>query len=379
MAITVTGDLKPYENFFRTGYMEALDYQADILNASSGGTILADVESTTGFKKNIAFWNRFGTVSRRDITSNAAQTPETISRNERAEFKTFWKFGLIDFQWTAFKTADAMTPEEVYMMIGRMLAERKMEFIVKRALSLSIGAISSGGVNTTKTYADSNFTVDRIPEAQVLFGDRAGTLKALVMHSHVYFPMIKDQVLNYLYDSGSGLVIYGGSPATMGLPVIVTDNTELVNSDGTYNTLLLSDAAVRINDNGTTSATAGEVRGFENIRSVFQAEGDIWNEVKGYEYTGTDIAANPTDANLADPDKWKKWTESYKETAGVLIVSKGSVSDVERYNKVFVTNLADFPVAGDANGDANGDDNGTENGGGENGGGENGGGENGED
>ena len=343
MALTLLKDLIPYENFVRTGYIEGITYRLNILNQNSNGTIQADSEFTAGTKKNIAFWEDFGEMARRDITVDTAQEAGKISRNERAEFKTFWKFKPIQFQWSAFKTADRMTPEEVYYMIGRKLAEKKLDFIVKQSLMLAVAAISSGGTATTKDYTSpaENFTVEKIPEAQALYGDAAGKLKALVMHSAVYFPLIKDQLVNYKFDTGSGLMLYGGSPATMGLPVIVTDNPELTytteGGDVMYKTLLLANGAVRINDNGDTQAGADTILGNENIKGLFQAEGDVWNEVKGYEYKGSDIGKNPSLTNLADPTKWAKWCNTYKDTAGVLIKSAGSVSSVNQVINVRVT------------------------------------------
>lgn len=343
MALTLLNDLIPYEKYFRLGYIEGITYRLDILNSRSNGVIQADSEFTSGTKKNIAFWQDFGEIARRDITVDSAQDMSKISRNERAEFKTFWKFPPVQFQWSAFKTADKMTPEEVYIMIGRKLAEKKLDYIVKQALMLAVAAISSGTTNTVKDYTDpaANFTVEKIPEAQALFGDAASKLKALVMHSAVFFPLVKDQILNYQFDTGSGLMLYGGTPATMGYPVIVTDNPELVYKDASqnlrYKTLLLADGAVRINDNGKTEALAQTMGGYENIKSFFQAEGDVWNEVKGYEYKGADIAANPTWANLTDPTRWAKWCNTYKDTAGVLIKSAGSVADVSRVLDVRIT------------------------------------------
>lgn len=344
MALTLLADLKHYENYFRLGYIEGLTYRVNILNSQSAGVIRASSEFTTGMEKQIAFFEDFGTITRRDITVDTAQTPEKITREKYYAFKTFWKYVPNNFQISAFKTADGMTPEEVYIMIGRKLAEKKIDYVVKQALMIASAAIGSGGTSTTKDYTTptaENFTVDKIPEALALWGDRASSLKALVMHSAVYFPMVKDQMVNFQFDSGSGLMLYGGTPATFGLPVIVTDNPELAYTSGDntfYKTLLLSDGAVTINDNGNTTAAYQTQIGNENLKELFQAEGDIWNEVKGYKYIGSDRAENPSDANLMDSDNWVKWTNTYKDTAGLLIKSKGSVADAAQ--RVLTVRLA---------------------------------------
>lgn len=336
MAFTVLGDLRHYENYLRLGYVEGITYRMNLFNSQSNGTIIGESEYTAGMQKFNAFFPDFGTIERRDITIDSAQESEKIVRDEFYSFKTFWKMRPQEFQQAAFKTADKMSPEQVYIMIGRKLAEHKLDYLVKQALMITCAALDSTigkDVSTVRDYTDGtpeNFTVDKIPEAMAIFGDRAGALKALVMHSAVFFPIVKDQMLNFQFDSGSGVAIYGGSPATYGLPVIVTDNPELVYTDSGstfYKTLLLSERAVRIADNGETTVASDFIMGRENLKNLFQAEGDIWNEVKGYNYIGANRGQNPPVADLVDPDNWKIWTNTVKDTAGVLIKSKGSVTD----------------------------------------------------
>lgn len=125
MALTFLSDLLPYDQYLRTGYIEQLTYAVNILNAASGGTIRLESENTTGTKKHEAFFRDFGTMERRDITTDSAQVAEKIERAEHTAFKTFWKFKPVAWQWTAFKTSDNMTNDEVMFMVGRKLAERK--------------------------------------------------------------------------------------------------------------------------------------------------------------------------------------------------------------------------------------------------------------
>ena len=78
MALTVLSDLLPYEQYFRTGYIEGVNHMIDLFNGGSTGTILLESESATGTKKNTAFFKDFGTISRRDITVDSAQTSHKI-------------------------------------------------------------------------------------------------------------------------------------------------------------------------------------------------------------------------------------------------------------------------------------------------------------
>ena len=322
MAVTFINDLIPYDSFLRTGYIEGLEYNVNILNSASGGTIRYGSELLTGLKETAAYFKDFGTIERRDITVDTAQESEKIQRAERHRFKTFWKFKPVEWSLTAFKTADNMSDGEVMLMIGRKLAEKKLEYTVRRAISIVAAAIKS---NTNTVVNNSgNFTVADILRAKAKFGDAAGKLRALVMHSASYYTLMAGQVAKDFSAIGENLMLFGGTPATMGVPVIVTDNPELVGSEGTYDALFLTDSAVVLNDNGETIYGAQAILGHENIKALMQGEGDMWNTVKGYQTKST-VGNNPTEEALDNPANWEKWEASDKNTAGVVISAKADL------------------------------------------------------
>jgi hypothetical protein len=305
----------------------------DLFNSGSNGTILLESETSTGTKKNTAFFKDFGTISRRDITVDSAQVSHKIERAEHTAFKTLWKFEPVEWMWTAFKTSDGMSNEEVVMMVARKLAEKKTLYNINQAINIAAAAIESNGAATVLDLATAgkNLTVDKLVNAQAKFGDQASNLSCLVMHSAVYFAMVKNQMVNYQFDTGAGIVLYGGTPATMNKPVVVTDAPELVYmaSDGVtplYKTLFLSPGAVTIRDNGETKVGLQDKLGYENMKSLFQAEGDMWNYVKGYQLKSTaNPASNPAMSVLADSANWEQWVNSVKLTAGVVIKSAADI------------------------------------------------------
>lgn len=335
MALTFLSDLLPYDQYLRTGYIEQLTYAVNILNAASGGTIRLESENTTGTKKHEAFFHDFGTMERRDITTDSAQVAEKIERAEHTAFKTFWKFKPVAWQWTAFKTSDNMTNDEVMFMVGRKLAEKKVEFTVKQAITICAAAIGSCA-NCVVDASSQNFSMATEIDAMARFGDAASRLRALIMHSAVFFTLFKDQVLNTKFTLGEGLMMYGGTPATMNKPVIVTDNPELTYQDSgaiKYKTLFLTDNAVTLRDNGNTQFAMQTQVGNENLASLFQGEGDMWNYVKGYQLKPT-VGTNPTDSKLSNPLSWEMWVNTEKLTAGVLIKSKAALDEVSQVTNV---------------------------------------------
>lgn len=338
MSLTLLGDLLPYDLYFRAGYVEGSDYFMEIFNGGSNGTIRLESENSTGTLKHIAHTKDFGVISDRDITSDSAQSVHKIEKAEHTAFKTFWKFEPVEFQWTAFKTSDNMTKEEVMFLIGRKFAERKLAHNVAKALAIAAAAIgSSASLTIDKATVPANFVSSDILAGQSKFGDASSRLRCLIMHSGVYFPLVKDQALNYKYND-LGLIVNGGTPATYNLPVVVTDSPQLTyTEEGTtlYKTLLLADGAVTIKDNGNTQALADDIAGHENIKTIFQAEGDQWNYVLGYQLkAAAGPGANPSSATLANSANWERWVNSDKLTAGVLIKSAGSLDDVTQITNV---------------------------------------------
>lgn len=89
MALTFLSDLLPYDQYLRTGYIEQLTYAVNILNAASGGTIRLESENTTGTKKHEAFFRDFGTMERRDITTDSAQVAERLNAPNIPRSKPF--------------------------------------------------------------------------------------------------------------------------------------------------------------------------------------------------------------------------------------------------------------------------------------------------
>ena len=338
MAITFTSDLLPYENLMRSGYVEGLTHNVNILNQGSNGTLRLESELTAGTLKKEAFWKDFLTFTRRDITVQTALTAEKIERNEHTAFKTFWRTDPVEWLMTSFKTSDNMSDDEVVYMIGKKVAEKKIAYTVKQAIACVAAAIGSQ-TSLVVNHEDKNYSLSSQIKATAAFGDQSYKLKALIMHSAPFFTLFKDQMLNSKFTLGEGLMMFGGTPATMGLPVIVTDNSELMYTSASdnqcYRTLLLTDSAVVLKDNGNTQFAKAQIVGYENLASMFQCEGDMWNYVKGYQLKST-AGTNPAYATLTSSSNWEMWVNDKSLTAGCLIKSQGDLDAVTQIMNVKV-------------------------------------------
>lgn len=339
MAITLLSDLLPYANQFREGYIDSMVEASRLFNEGSNGAIRFTDSDAKGTLTKTAYFKDFGTVSRRDITSTSDQTPEKIERDEHTMFRTYFKLNAIEWQDEAFWTSDRMQQDAIMYMIGGQLAKKKMQESIKQAINIASTAIVSGDGASHKTVLDltspkQNFLQPQVNLARMKFGAEYGRLKIMVMHSSVFFALIQNQTLNYMYDLGGGVTLYGGIPATMGMPFIVSDQPSLIIESGDdifYKTLLLTDSAITLADAGPIRANLQTIGGKENISHLYQAEWSMWNNVKGYQLkAAANPQSNPSDSTLTTSSNWEQWVADTKNTAGVLVKSIADPASIQQ-------------------------------------------------
>lgn len=341
MALTLLGDLIPYANQFRQGYIDNIVEASNVFNGASRGCIRFQDSDAIGTVNKFAYFKDFGTVSRRDITSTSDQTPEKIERAEHTNFRTYFKLNAIEWMDEAFNTADGMGQDAIMYMVGAQLARKKLRESITQAINICSTAIESGDGAGGETVLDlitgtpKNFLQTDINKARMKFGEHYTRLQLMVMHSSVFFVLTQNQTVNYSYDLGGGVTLYGGIPATMGIPFIVTDQPGLVYTTGSgdtaYKTLLLTDGAVTVGDAGAINAGLNTILGKENILHGYQAEWSMWNNVKGYQLKAA-AGTNPTDSALTTVSNWEQWVADKRNTAGVLVKS---LADLEQVQQVF--------------------------------------------
>lgn len=109
------------------------------------------------------------------------------------------------------------------------------------------------------------------------------------------------------------MVVYGGSPGTLGKPVLVTDKAS---SD----TILgLQGGALTVIESQPPSTRAYWINDQENLALGFRGEGAFNVEVLGYSWDTDTGGSNPESTDLSTADNWDKYATDDKATAGVLI------------------------------------------------------------
>jgi uncharacterized protein YjdB len=309
MPTTVNSDLIIYNDLAQTAYLERKQDVLEIFNQASGGAFVMRNEMIEGDIQKRSFYKVGGAIVHRDVNSTAAVAGQKIGAGETVGVKSPWKYGPFETTEETFKRR-ARSPEEFSMLIGQDLADASQEFSIAAAVAALTGSISANAA----MIAAGSFATDHkklLTKAMRKFGDRFNRLALFAMDSGSYFDLVDDAIDQKIYEE-AGIVIYGGTPGTMGRPVLVSDQLP---GDKIFG---LQAGAVTITESQAPGMRSYNIDNQENLAIGFRAEGVFNVDVLGYSWKEAS-GINPTIAALAAPANWVKHAKSDKATAGVII------------------------------------------------------------
>ena len=310
MPTTVNSDLIIYNDEAQTAYLERVQDNLDVFNASSNGAIVLDNELIEGDFRKRAFYKIGGSLEHRDVNSTGKVTAKKIGAGEAVGVKAPWKYGPYQTTEEAFKRRGRPV-DEFSQIIGADVADATLEGFIQystAALRAAIGS-NAGMVVSANIETDGKKTLTR---GMRKFGDKFGRIALWVMHSSAYFDIVDEAITNKIYEE-AGVVIYGGLPGTLGKPVLVTDTAP---ADVIFGLL---PHAVVITESQAPGFRSYNVDDEENLGIGYRAEGTVNIDVLGYSWKETAGGANPTLAAVGSAANWVKHASSDKVTAGVMI------------------------------------------------------------
>ena len=309
MATTVNSDMIVYNDLAQTAYLERLQDVLEVFNASSGGALILRNELIEGDLRKRSFYKIGGTLGHRNVNSDAAVTGIKIGADEAVGVKTPWKYGPYETTEEAFKRR-ARSPEEFSMLVGQDMADAALDYYIQTAFA-ALGAAIGANANMVAT---GSFAVDHkkvLTKGMRKFGDRFNRIALFAMDSATYFDLVDDAIDQKIYEE-AGVVIYGGSPGTMGKPVLVSDKVTEERIFG------LQVGAVSVTESQAPGVRSYPVNTQENLAIGYRAEGAFNVDIMGYSWKDT-AGVNPNLAALGAGANWRKHATSDKATAGVLI------------------------------------------------------------
>jgi hypothetical protein len=286
MAIGTKTDFKIYDEMFWGGVTETLQQNTDVFNQASAGAIRLVPRAIRGDFERESFMKELtsGLLTYRDVTAVTAVTDVKLSQDEIVGVKVNRRIG------------------PVAAISGQA------------AVNYSIVANTPATLN----YSD-------MIKALSTFGDAQQRIAAFAMHSKPFHDLMGQGVADKVpgvYDA----VIYGGTVATLGRPVIVTDSVALVNLNGslppTYNILGLVDGAIEVAESEERDIVSQLITGLQNLVMRIQGEYAFNLRVKGFTWDVTNGGANPNQASLAGATNWDRVATSTKNLAGIRILTK---------------------------------------------------------
>lgn len=316
MAINYTLDtFKIYDEEFNSSYIEALQMEVDVWNASGNGTIILTSESLKGnFEKKAIFKELASStiIKHRDPSSVATITAETLDQIEQIGVKLN-RYSFIQ------KTADAFAklavdPEVTFsQIVGVATAQAQVEDAVNTIIGSLIGAISS---EPSMVLGDgtADVTFNDINSLRFAFGDKFNNVKALYMHSSTASKFV-DLNISEKMDNVGGMTINTGKFASLGLPVIIVDSPSFTMAVGKGILALTSEAGVVVDSEAPRVYTDFDSTA-ENTMLRIKRETAMNILVKGYSYIKG--AVSPTNAVLFDKGSWGRVATDIKNTAGAI-------------------------------------------------------------
>lgn len=314
-------DFKVYDEQYFSGQFERVMQTLEVFNNSSNGAITLESKLLKGDYEKRSFMQFIsGLISRRDPTSTAAAATVKPTQGEFISVKLNRRIGPARQTLDSWKKI-AEDPQLFSFFLGRMVAEQKLQEMVNTAIRVGEAALQ-GQAALNHTVA-ATITHAALVDAMAKRGDRAQDITAWVMHSKVYFDLVKQAIADKIFGVAN-VAVYSGTAATLGKPTIVVDSPALLDAGApnTYNTLGLVPGAVSVKESEVEQVVLnGPLTGNENLEYELQGEYAYNVESRGFAWN-TAAGVNPTDAALGTAANWTKVATDDKALAGVRLVTQ---------------------------------------------------------
>ncbi|MFA5662390.1 major capsid protein [Castellaniella sp.] len=310
---TLPSDMKVYDTLAQTAYLERIQDVLQVFNAQSAGAIVLRNEVVAGDFTKDAFYKIGGEIEHRDVTSTAEPDTKKVGSDEMIGVKTPWKYGPYQSTEEAFKRR-ARNVDEFFRLVGQDMADAVLAYYIKLGFASLVGSITKGGMTDTASWASDKHKV--LTKLLRKFGDRFTRIAVFAMDANEYFDMVDNAITEKVFEE-AGVVIYGGSPGTLGRPVLVSDQIPANRIFG------LQAGAVTITESQAPGIRSYPINDQENLAVGYRAEGAFNIDVLGYSWTKQSDPENPGSADLGSSTNWTQYATSSKATAGAIITLAG--------------------------------------------------------
>lgn len=323
MATGTVSDFILYEEQFHSGVTETLEQETDAFNAASQGAIVLSSQALKGQYEQETFFKTISNlITRRDPTSVAVVADDNIVHGEHVSVKLNRRFqvGFTRDQWRKIMK----TPQEGSLILGQQVGKAILVDYLNSAIRSAVAGIVQQGATTTVTATGGTVNHTELVNGLAKFGDSAGDIVAWVMHSKVWYDLVKQAIADDIYTIGSIAIREAATP-TLGRPTIVTDAAPLLNTvpaPDEYTTLGLTVGGIKVVESEGRDVVNDTITGQENIIERVQGEHAFNLSLLGYAWDITNGGPNPDDTALELGTNWDLVATDIKSTAGVAVVTQ---------------------------------------------------------
>ena len=324
-----------YPELVHSGFVETLQQNTAAFNEASLNTIRQVTQSAMGdFEQESFFKTISGLVRRRNVASgspgNEPVQPKEMGVDEFISVKLNRGIGPVDQTLDSFrKIGQDPDFDVISMTLGEQVAKAVQVDWIDSALRgvqsalMNQGALNidiGGGASPQRTI-----TTNDLVDTLALFGDKASEIRMWIMHSKVYYDLVKSQISANI-DSVSGFNVATATPVTLNRPVLVIDSASLISTSSPnelsqYVTLGLVENAVVAKESEVPLIHTDIITGNENIVARMQGEYAFNLGVKGFKWDTANGGVNPADSALGTGSNWDKAATADKDLAGVALRS----------------------------------------------------------
>ena len=211
---------------------------------------------------------------------------------------------------------------------GEFAAAEATQEMLSSGLSAAVGALANQAVSVVQPSPAATITTENLVDGLAKMGDAASRIAVWIMHSKVYYDLVKDQAFTDKIVGISNFAVQNAAPVTLNRPVLVTDDPALAVVSGSgsgattsYKTLGLTAGGIVVEDTEGEFLVFDQVTGQEQIVIRMQGEYAYNLGVKGFTWDVTNGGKNPEDAALATGSNWDIAYSDVKSRAGVVVVT----------------------------------------------------------
>ncbi|ANL84669.1 major capsid protein [Rhizobium phaseoli] len=330
MADYLASNFKVYQEYLKTRAAETLQQQADGFNAAvNNAIIMRTIEKPGDYEYESFFKDIASLVTRRDTTSTSAATKLSMAQDEFIRVKLNRKIGPVDQSRDSFRKIFARYSEMEFAGIlgGQIAVAQQLDMLNTTLLATRAALVNvSSGAMMTTVASSGTITTPSLVDALALMGDRADRIVCWIMHSKVYFNLVKEQIAAKI-EGVANFNVQTGTPITLNRPVLVTDSDSLKVTSGSpavtdYYTLGLTPNGALCEVTETSDVLIDDITGGENILTRLQGEFAYNTGVKGFKWDVANGGANPTSTAVGTGSNWDKAASYDKALAGVVLKSR---------------------------------------------------------